>query len=186
MSPRRVVKTQKRAVKRVKYSNETFSNAILMSAPASSGALKNDYYVPVITPSTTSGMRKAKNFTINVTCSPPLDPNTGQPVPIIISAILVYVPEGTNPMAPDFTQISPSGAYPSPATLSTVYKPDQNIIMFKVANITNSGNLTMRNRLARNLNSGDAVGVIVSVFRTAYDATADLAAIVSANYAVTY
>lgn len=184
MSPRRVVKTQKRAVKRVKYSNETFSNAILMSAPASSGALKNDYFIPVITPSSTSGMRKAKNFTINITCSPPID--EGNPVPIIISAMLVYVPEGTQPMAPDFTQIAPAGNYPSPATLSTVYKPDQNIIMFKVANITNSGSLTMRNRLARNLNSGDSIGVIVSCFRTAYDVTADLAAIVSANYAVTY
>lgn len=185
MAPRRTTRAPKRAIKRVKYSNETFSNAITVTAPASSGDLCNHYWIPVITPSQVAGMRKAKNFTVNITCIPPVLEGIGQ-IPIIMSALLVYVPEGTSPSEPNYSALSEPAEYPVPATLTAVYKPDQNIIMSKIGNITSTGTITMRNRLARNLNSGDAVGVILSVFKTQYADAATLAAVVSANYAVTY
>lgn len=185
MAPRRVVRAPKRAIKRVKYSNETFANAVTVTAlPGSSETVAMNYWIPVITPSQVAGMRKAKNFTINISCIPPVINNVK--LPIIISAMLVYVPEGTSPNAPDFNFLPEPTSFPTPATLQAMYKPDQNVIMSKIGNITESGNLTMRNRLARNLNSGDSVGVLLTVFKSINTTSQQFAAIVSANYAVTY
>lgn len=185
MAPRRTTRAPKRAVKRVKYSNETFSNAITITSPASTGDLVNNYWIPVITPTTIAGMRKAKNFTINISIIPNITEG-GIVIPIIVSAMLVYVPEGTSPSTPSINVLEEPQSYPGTGQpLQAVYKPDQNVIMSKIANITSSGNLTMRNRLARNINSGDSVGVVLSVFKNPTTAQ-QMSAIVSANYAVTY
>lgn len=186
MAPRRVVRAPKRAIKRVKYSNETFANAVTVTAlPSSSDLVGNNYWIPVITPSNVSGMRKAKNFTINLSCIPAFTAG-GVKIPIIVSAMLVYVPEGTAPNAPNFNFLPEPVSFPTPATLQAMYKPDQNVIMSKIANITETGNITMRNRLARNLNSGDSVGVLLTVFKSINDESQSIACVVSANYAVTY
>ena len=101
--------------------------------------------------------------------------------------MLVYVPEGTSPSVPSFNAVAEPEEYPTDsAPLQAVYKPDQNVIMSKIANITTTGNLTMRNRLARNINSGDMVGVVLSVFKNPSGLSQTMSAIVSANYAVTY
>lgn len=183
MAPRRVARAPKRAIKRVKYSNETFSNAISVTCP--SNQLCNNYWIPVITPSQIAGMRKAKNFTITISCVPPADAVTNYQLPLLVSALLVYVPEGTDPTTPTFNLLQ-EPVYPNPATLTAIYKPDQNIIMSKVANISASGNLIMRNRLARNMNSGDQIGIILTVFSSYNSTDAQFNCLVSANYAVTY
>lgn len=188
MAPRRVARAPKRAIKRVKYSNETFSNAISITAPGSSDEqLVNNYWIPVITPSATAGMRKAKNFSITITCIPPtaIDESYIYNVPVIVSAMLVYLPEGTNPMAPDYSAIS-EPTFPTPAPLTNVYKPEQNIIMSKLGNLTTAGSLTMRNRLARNLNSGDSVGILLSCFSSQLQSAQQFPVVITANYAVTY
>lgn len=188
MAPRRVARAPKRAIKRVKYSNETFSNCISVTAPGSSDEqLCNNYWIPVITSSSVAGMRKAKNFSITLTCIPPtLSSNTAiYDIPVIVSAMLIYLPEGTKPMAPDYSAL-PEPEYPTPAPLTNVYKPEQNIIMSKLGNITTSGSITMRNRLARNLNSGDSVGILLSVFSLPLENASQFPIVVSANYAVSY
>lgn len=185
MPARRVVRTQKRAIKRVKYSNETFANAVTVTALAADSDIgAKNYWIPVITPATVAGMRKAKNFTITISCIPPV--LNSVKLPIIISAMLVYVPEGTAPNAPEFNFLPEPSSFPTPATLNAIYKPDQNVIMSKIGNITETGNITMRNRLARNLNSGDQVGVLLTVFKSINAQAQQFPAIVNANYAVTY
>lgn len=185
MPARRTTRTPRRAIKRVKYSNETFANAVTVTAlPLTSEIGAKNYWIPVITPATIAGMRKAKNFTITISCIPPVISSVK--LPIIISAMLIYVPEGTSPSPPEFNFLPEPSNFPTPATLNAIYKPDQNVIMSKIGNITETGNITMRNRLARNLNSGDQVGVLLTVFKSINSESQQFAAIVNANYAVTY
>lgn len=91
----------------VKYSNETTNFAANLPAtpttPLSSVAV-------MIAPLAAQGMRKAKNFTLQIF--------TTSNLPIIFA--LVYVPQGTEPSKLTFG---------SPETPVSLYEPNQNVFM---------------------------------------------------------
>lgn len=140
MARRRYGRRYRRTYKVQKYSNET-----------STGVLQ--YEIPVnITPPTEActvidninaqGMRKVKNFSFqcyNESAYP-------------VAWALVYIPEGTRPSAL---------GHPTDGTSVSLYEPNQNVILSGVIQDTD-GIVTKRTRLARNLNSGDCVVLVVS------------------------
>lgn len=160
-----------RPLKTIKYSNETTSFAENVTFPNG-----NDQFNAVIVSAVNSqGMRKAKNFTIKLTCA------TNAP----IVWALVYVPQGQNPSTMGV------GSSTNPVSL---YEPNQNVIMAGTLPVTmtpsgGTGTTTSfspqisRTRLARNLNSGDSIYLVC---RGLWDAEFVAQMTVMVNYAITY
>lgn len=151
--------------KTAKYSNETVCvNAIatgLVNAGATfpqnpnpspgTGEIKKGI---LVVPSTTlMGNRKVKNFTLKIV-------SRGNESPII--GALVYLPEGTSP-----SDLS------SQLSTQSLYEPNQNVIMTfmippscernaqgYVLDTYTPPTVTVSNRLARNLSSGDSVVLV--------------------------
>lgn len=98
--------------------------------------------VVVVSPTATEGMRKVKNFTVNLV--PQID--THGPV----WWALVYVPEGTQPGAMNVT--SPT---------ASLYEPNQFVISCGISDPT-AGPIRFYTPLSRNLNSGDAIYLLVA------------------------
>lgn len=101
------------------------------------------------------GMRKTKNFTLNINVE-----DFNQP----LFYALVYVPEGTRP-----SEITLGGAINNDdpnnpfLTSASLYEPNQNVILNGIIPANQSASVSKSTRMARNLNSGDS---IVLVFRT--------------------
>lgn len=171
-----------------KYSNETISfNSQVTDTidgnttwPRDPSADPPYAGITIVPPSNVLGNRKVKNFTIKVTSNLNDDP---------IFGALVYVPEGTlaNPILVG-------------GDSQSMYEPNQNVIatfMIPPNCVRNSdgtlsaaGNaqsITVSNRLARNLNTGDK---IVVLFATPNGLTASSAVPVSisgtVNFAIKY
>ena len=143
-----------------KYSNETVSfNVDLTDDVAQNTNFPHEQGhpagIPIVAPTNVFGNRKVKNFTIKVTANG----NDDQ-----IFGALVYVPEGTQPS--DMQVGGPA---------QSMYEPNQNVITtfvippnsFRNAN----GNIQMmsaptqivvNSKLARNLNTGDMIMMILS------------------------
>lgn len=153
-----------RPLKTVKYSNETYTTAFQI--PPNSSVQQHAY---LVAPITAQGMRKAKNFTLRIACSP----NS----PLIFWA-LVYVPDGTLPQ----NLIIPPFVTPQQPTAVSFYEPNQNVIMSGSV-YPNSPQETYRTRLARNLNSGDSLVLLV---RCPYSDAAAGTVFASCNYAISY
>lgn len=133
-----------------KYSNETvcFNAEVTDSVDAGVPLTTNPI---VIVPSTdVLGNRKVKNFTIKVTANLNDDPIIG---------VLAYVPEGTGMSRPLVS-----------GPVQSLYEPNQNVIATFVIppNCTRGSDgslgtasaptqITVSNRLARNLNTGDSI-----------------------------
>lgn len=174
-----------------KYSNETVSFNTQLTDAVDSGITFPEGNPPtyppgvLIVPSTeVLGNRKVKNFTIKVTANLNDD---------AIFGALVYVPEGT--IASDL-QVSGSQ--------QSMYEPNQNVIATFVIppNSTRDGEghvitasaptqITVSNRLARNLNTGDYIVLVFSSPNglTAGDGTDDVPPITvcgTVNYAIKY
>lgn len=158
-----------RRIKTVKYSNET-TNA---SGSFTIADGNQQVEMPMIAPSNVQGTRKCKNFELSL-CGGPWQDTDSELTPI--SWALVYVPEGTQPGG------IRQGALGTPASL---YEPSQNVIMSGIwpANLTS--NYKVKTRLARNLNSGDSIFLIL---RTAADLAdgANKSICVNLNYAIAY
>lgn len=92
---------------------------------------------PIITPINTLGVRKIKNFTFSAS------------VTEVVAFALVFVPEGTNssPLALGVNQIV------------SAYEPNQNVIMKGILIPSQPQNFF--SRLARNLNSGDTIVLLL-------------------------
>ena len=127
-----------RPVKLVKYSNETFSFQSLLTYNAG-----QDLWVLVSKSTDILGVRKAKNFTLNLI--------TAGTIPFLFA--LVFVPEGTQP-SPLAVGTTAEG---SVLISNSLYNPNQNVIMQGIIAGFQAGPLRYKTRLARNLNSGDEI-----------------------------
>lgn len=152
-----------------KYSNENFNQtgAFDMSgdAPASgtspdaypsegylSGATLNFPTLTVVKANATEGLRKVKNFNLSISPNVSIR-ESGTTAWLANSQIrfefaLIYIPEGTAPHPLNYSDTS-----------SSIYEPSQNIIASGVLDPINTFRLSTR--LARNLNAGDRIGLII-------------------------
>ena len=170
-------RTYTRRLKTVKYSNETrsmyFTYAFNMS----------NVKVPMITEVNTQGMRKCKNFTLNLGANAILHNNTKFDQQVNIFFALVYVPQGTEPSDIGFGYATENQGQVTWTNVS-LYEPNQNVIL---SGMITSGEpaKTFYSRLARNLNSGDGIALIV---RSPINAGADYESTLNAtlNYAMSY
>lgn len=157
-----------RRIKTIKYSNETtgFSGVWTIT----DGVQVNNSVL--IAPTSIQGTRKCKNFELSLCGSPWSEAPTD--VPIIWA--LVYVPQGTTP-----SQIQ----VPDPGNASSIYEPNQNVIMSGIWPGNLTSNYKVKTRLARNLNSGDSIYLL---FRTAFDVadTVNKSIVATLNYAIAY
>jgi hypothetical protein len=146
--------------KTVKYSSETcsFNNTLTIDATEQVAAV-------IIAATQVQGMRKAKNFTLKLSV----------PVPLCLYALVVFVPQGTAPSHAN------SG---TPLNPSSLYEPNQHLIMSTIVQPNMTSPIILRSSLARNLNSGDTLQLII--FNPNIAAVEDIPFAVTFNYAMTY
>lgn len=163
----------RRALKSVKYANETRQFAVNITWQNASTPQESITNAIVVPPTDIQGMRKVKNLTVQIQGQPNLTTVD------LFNWALVYVPFGQNPGTLN-TAVS---------TGQSFYEPNQNIIMSGLGSFANG--LTRRTRLARNLNSGDRIVLLISVSRVSnlptdvkFPLTFFLTGVV--NYAITY
>lgn len=149
-----------------KYSNETYGFLNTLSNPAST----QQYWTAFVPSATTLGTRKCKNFTLSIICG-----NAN----LLYQFALVYVPEGTNPQALRLGTEAESQILQS----TSIYEPNQNVILSGFGGGPDGTSVRIRSRLARNLNSGDALCLII---RPLVTLTADVNFAGQLNYAVTF
>ena len=162
----KIVRSKKR------YSNETttiafardFSNA--ETQPKTGQA--NTLGYTLVSAASLQGTRKVKNMTISLS-------SIGCPVPLICAVI--YCPGGIAP-----SPITVPSA--SEAVGARMYEPNQNVILSGVIS-TGEPAKTFYSRLARNLNSGDAIALIIKSPQNAA-AVVKSGITCSLNYAMSY
>lgn len=165
-----------RRIKTIKYSNETSGISTDWDIDTDGQA----FALPMVAQVDIQGVRKCKNFELSLSSSE-WHPKNGAPpgteaYPIPILWALVYVPQGTSP---------------NPLTLSTenattsIYEPNQNVIMSGIWPDNLTSNYKVKTRLARNLNSGDSIYLIM---RTVSDQAAAITKdfVCTLNYAIAY
>lgn len=146
--------TVSRPLKTTKYSNETFTSAINVVASGDIGT-HGQFSVPVI-PAAIGGVlgtRKAKNFTLRLCAEQTMiSPSSGSPgfERARVAFALVFVPEGTTPSDINFG---------SQASAVSLYEPNQNVILSGI--IDSNQTYSFKTRLARNLNSGDNIALLL-------------------------
>lgn len=150
-----------RRLKTVKYSNET-----MCASKDVNGYTK----MTLIAATTIQGMRKCKNFELKIN----VDPNAAEPSNNAIIYALVYVPENTQA----------GQLFLGDTDASNLYQPSQNIIMSGYAKPGNSIVNINRTRLARNLNQGDSIQLVLLPVQSMVDGI--YAVSVTLNYAITY
>lgn len=142
-----------KSLKSTKYSNETYASAIVWTSNVV--GQRASYACPVIPtiPSGTLGTRKVKNFSLKLHALPTTITDSSQNVTTLPARhifVLVFVPEGTNPSLPQI------GALNQPVSL---YEPNQNVILSGIIDSTQV--YSSKTRLARNLNAGDQIVLIL-------------------------
>lgn len=166
---------------RSKYSNQTTSLLLTIpesgvdageTFPAGQDEEQNPYKGCTIVPATSVyGTRKAKNFDVQITTSV-----IGCP----IVAALVYVPQGTLASSLNISAFSPEGP-------NSLYEPNQNVIGQFVIPATPEGTsqsiTRFKTRLARNLDSGDSIVLIMAPINSIGDGSQICATV---NYAIKY
>ena len=156
-----------RSVKSVKYSNETYCQNVPNTIAVADW---NDTLMLNLVPAApVAGMRKAKNFTLSMQYS-------GFQCPIAFA--LVYVPEGQAPQ-----QINRAAWSESSTAPTSLYEPNQNVIMQGLLPVTSNSRQEFRTRLARNLNSGDTIFLCLRPIQD-INATAQFTA--QLNFAICY
>lgn len=133
-----------RSVKPVKYSNETYNSNL---AYTYTGSTPGTQYVTLIDAISQTGMRKVKNFTLSITQSPIYASDGEVQATSAFIYALVYLPDGVSA-----TSLSVGSGQNS----VSLYEPNQNVIMSGVCS-SDTGQLRLSTRLARNLNSGDKI-----------------------------
>ncbi len=144
--PRRYYR--RRIVNKDKYSieNSTFRSPVSWVEIPSTSETPTTYQtsIPVLPPTEVQGMRKIKHLTLSFSCEQ-------NEIPLWYA--LVYVPEGYNP---NNIQI------PQPGFAISLYEPNQYVMSAGLLDFT-GGPLRVRCPLARNLNSGDSIHLIMAV-----------------------
>jgi hypothetical protein len=155
-----------RTVKPVRYANETVSGRASGTIAAGQTATSI-----VVASTTAQGVRKVKNPTLRLVMAPP------QPASPVVWA-LVYCPQGF----PAGSLVLTMGVAGQPPT--SIFEPNQNVIMSGLLNPTGTAEpVTYRSRLARNLDSGDAIYLL---FMNPSTAEIAVAAAFTFNYAICY
>lgn len=159
-----------RPLKTAKYSNETYT--VQQSTDAGAN-LQFQKSFPVVPDTSVLATRKCKNFTLKLG----ILGFTGSTKFPGFYWVLAFVPQGVDPSLIQTAAQSASAAV-------SLYEPNQNVIMSGV--ITDSQTHTYKTRLARNLNSGDEIALIVLVQNhdTANPITVEWASTI--NYAISY
>lgn len=177
--PRRYRRYSRRSypVRRQKYSSESMSAVIPLNQLSNFNTIAYDL-VPVVS---TGGARKIKNLSlrvINVTSA-------------LLSFAVVYLPEGVAPRELTVPNLGPPiDETLQLTTVSSFYEPNQNVILSGIIEPIISGQsnppvVTVRNRLARNLNSGDRIALLVLPLTPGADLNGSGVQFLF-NYAITY
>lgn len=177
--PRRYRRTNRvriyRPLKTVKYSNETVSSSITFNTGNYPIEGKNgSALLPIIIhPTDVAGMRKVKNISVRIASSVP--PNVVAGGSCVMA--LIYAPQGTSD---DSVWLSSGQGAPI-----SLYEPNQNVIASGIVNYITHSTVFMGNRLARNLNSGDAILLVIKPLNPIPE-NASVTYAVSVNYAICY
>ena len=133
---------------------------------------ENQYVIQFTGATSVLGTRKCKNFTLSL-CSNSIVP---------FNFALVFVPEGTSP-----SQLH-AGVSVSEGVLlaASLYEPNQNVILSGSFGGPNSTVEKFKTRLARNLNSGDRIVLIVKPLQYDPDSTDQVLVNAMVNYAISY
>lgn len=182
--PRRRRYTRRTRIYRpLRYSNETSQLHMQLDFAArfEGKQVNNGRIIDSITQ---QGMRKVKNFTINLACQ--FTPTSAfedaandfiKINPFLYWAV-VYVPENQEPGQLLIENGREGGS---------IYEPNQNLIIGGIATI-NGQAITRSTRLARNLNSGDRIGLVCATNSTNGGPLVDTKILILAtcNYAIAY
>lgn len=152
------------SVKKIKYSNETYSIDYTVTSDLSASSQS----AVMIASIDNQGMRKAKNFSLKLFC-PQMGSGDLYSVGAIVWA-LVFVPQGTN------VQSLSLGNNNS----VSLYEPNQNVIMSGI--LCSDQVINAKTRLARNMNAGDSIYL---VFKS-YNAPINYSVGGVLNYAIAY
>lgn len=166
MARRRRIRRRSRPLKTIKYANHTVSHIVGGAIGANVTKAYN-----IVAPTSVAGVRKVKNFTINFAFNSAQEPGTG--IDIIWLWALIYQPEG---MGENPLQV---GVHPNTVEL---YQPEQNVIISGVFN-AHFGNFRYKTRLARNLNNGDRIYLLIRPNIALGDVTYGY---ITVNYAISF
>ena len=146
----------RRALKSVRYANETQTYTFTNDITSRTAIGQYSAHVPIIPAAATQGIRKVKNFTLTIApfFSPSLlrQIHTSRIIADTFRFALVFVPEGQNPG--DLGDAAADHAV-------SFYEPNQNVILTGEGSIYEP--VRLRTRLARNLNSGDSIHLIIEL-----------------------
>lgn len=176
--PRRYRKYRRynKILKSTKYSNETYGTKITLENDTAGFAIDHVEMIPTVTGNL--GTRKVKNFTLRFIADQALRTNaTGTTLERSkLAFFLVYVPEGTEPSIPNF------GIADNPLSC---YEPNQNVILSGM--VDSNQVYSYKSRLARNLNSGDTISLILAALTPAPAGTTITTPVTfTLNYAISF
>ena len=141
----------------LKYSNETFRTTKDLDSIYEQVAFPYASLVVTAAVDSIQGTRKVKNFSLTLGITSWYGTLDGQggfsevsQQPTQLAFALVYVPEGLNP--------SPINN-PNDGTSVSLYEPNQNVILSGI--IDTAQIYKFKTRLGRNLNSGDAIYLLI-------------------------
>jgi hypothetical protein len=155
-----------RAVKPIRYSNETGAAQTGGTIPGHTTLVS-----VLVAPSTSQGVRKVKNPTLRIVTTAP-NPTT----PLLWA--LVYVPQGFPQTALKLTSATGGD------TPISIFEPNQNVMMSGWLNDLGSHDpVTFRSRLARNLDSGDMIALLIA---NPLSAETSVGIAYSLNYTICY
>ena len=143
------------------------TQSLVCNAAGAMGAQKT---VAIVPSAAAQGKRKCKNFDINLACSAA---TSDQQDGTLIYYALVYVPAGTTAA----TLSSTSG--------TELYTPAANVLAAGIYDVAEGTGFRVRTRLARNLNAGDEIQLVLRGTNYGVAATTvDLAGVIT--YVVAY
>lgn len=167
-----LARTARSAAARARYSAEQHSNLVALNTGEIVKVVGNDLCaaIDVVAATTTQGMRKAKNFTCYVNVASATPAAAVPSLPYVWA--LVYVPAGTTADYPSVTNIS-------------LYEPNQFVIACGSGDLANQA-LRVFSPLARNLNSGDKIALVLRLpYAAAINDKGNYALQVLCRYAIT-
>lgn len=168
-----------RPLKTAKYSNETFGYYGIINNDSGVLGNRGSLVIPVVPPASPLGMRKVKNMTLRLCAEKTMitvgETSTFERARVMFA--LVYVPEGTNPSAINIG---------SAQNALSIYEPNQNVIMAGL--VDSEQTYSFKTRLARNLNAGDMIYLILGDLTTTQvlGSTLQTPATVLLNYAIAF
>lgn len=168
-----------RKYKKVRYSNETSTFSIDSAIAADSTATFPVYSGKngkvLVEAANIQGTRKVKNMTISLSTSQ---------INVPVYCAVVYVPQGTEASSININASATAGP-------NSLYEPNQNVIMQFVLNPVytqgqGSNVQRFKTRLARNLDSGDKIALIMAPSTSTQSAIDHFKVSGTFNYAISF